>query len=170
MVAAALIELKRLHVAQSHGLVDDPRMWFHAFTYIGQLDFFLRECPKGMKKMSTGLFSSTLSFGFFFSSLLVTIVHNVTGDSDPWLADNLNNGKLYNFYESIHPSRLAPFLPESDSTTLAILRSLFLGSPIVPQSPTTTIIFVIRGRNQILNKSHGQLITQRVIPNPPVFI
>ncbi|KAF5773886.1 putative proton-dependent oligopeptide transporter family [Helianthus annuus] len=114
MVAAALIELKRLHVAQSHGLVDDPSnvvplsvCWLipqfffvgsgEAFTYIGQLDFFLRECPKGMKKMSTGLFSSTLSFGFFFSSVLVTIVHKVIGDSDLWLADNLNKGKLYNF-------------------------------------------------------------------------
>ncbi|KAE8671544.1 Protein NRT1/ PTR FAMILY 6.3 [Hibiscus syriacus] len=27
-----------------------------AFTYTGQLDFFLRECPKGMKTISTGLF------------------------------------------------------------------------------------------------------------------
>ncbi|KAL8200828.1 hypothetical protein R6Q57_012167 [Mikania cordata] len=115
MVAAALIEIKRLHVAQAHDLVDDPSrvvplsvFWLipqfffvgsgEAFTYIGQLDFFLRECPKGMKTMSTGLFLSTLSLGFFFSSLLVTIVHKVTGNTDPWLADNLNKGKLYNFY------------------------------------------------------------------------
>lgn len=69
-----------------------------AFTYIGQLDFFLRECPKGMKTMSTGLFLSTLSLGFFLSSLLVSIVHKVTGEREPWLADNLNKGKLYNFY------------------------------------------------------------------------
>nr|XP_043606749.1 protein NRT1/ PTR FAMILY 6.3-like isoform X2 [Erigeron canadensis] len=111
MVAAALIEIKRLHMAQSHGLVDDPSkviplsvFWLvpqfffvgsgEAFTYIGQLDFFLRECPAGMKTMSTGLFLSTLSLGFFFSSLLVTIVHKVTGDKEPWLADNLNKGKL----------------------------------------------------------------------------
>ncbi|KAM0015419.1 putative ABC-type nitrate transporter [Helianthus debilis subsp. tardiflorus] len=115
MVSAALTEIKRLRVAQSHGVVDDPSkvvplsvFWLapqfffvgsgEAFTYIGQLDFFLRECPKGMKTMSTGMFLSTLSLGFFFSSLLVTIVHKVTGDRDPWLADNLNQGKLYNFY------------------------------------------------------------------------
>ncbi|XP_076919266.1 protein NRT1/ PTR FAMILY 6.3-like [Bidens hawaiensis] len=115
MVAAALIEIKRLHMAQTHGLVDDPSkvvplsvFWLvpqfffvgsgEAFTYIGQLDFFLRECPKGMKTMSTGLFLSTLSLGFFLSSLLVTIVHKVTGNGHPWLADNLNKGKLYNFY------------------------------------------------------------------------
>ncbi|KAL0395308.1 UNVERIFIED_CONTAM: protein NRT1/ PTR FAMILY 6.3 [Sesamum latifolium] len=115
MVAAALCEIKRLHVARSHGLTHDQAaivplsvFWLvpqfllvgsgEAFTYIGQLDFFLRECPKGMKTMSTGLFLSTLSLGFFVSSILVAIVHKVTGDKKPWLADNLNEGRLYNFY------------------------------------------------------------------------
>lgn len=115
MIAAALTEIKRLNVARSHGLTDNqtaeiplsvfwlvPQFFFvgsgEAFTYIGQLDFFLRECPRGMKTMSTGLFLSTLSLGFFVSSLLVTIVHKVTGDKKPWLADNLNQGKLYDFY------------------------------------------------------------------------
>ncbi|XP_019171387.1 PREDICTED: protein NRT1/ PTR FAMILY 6.3-like [Ipomoea nil] len=115
MIAAALTEIKRLKVAQSHGLTNDPNatipqsvFWLvpqfflvgagEAFTYIGQLDFFLRECPKGMKTMSAGLFLSTLSLGFFFSSTLVTIVHKVTGEKTPWLADNLNRGRLYDFY------------------------------------------------------------------------
>ncbi|KAF4360463.1 hypothetical protein F8388_001934 [Cannabis sativa] len=115
MVAAALCEIKRLNVARLHGLTNNPRaeipikvFWLmpqfiivgagEAFTYIGQLDFFLRECPKGMKTMSTGLFLSTLAIGFFFSSLLVSIVHTVTGEKNPWLADNLNQGKLYDFY------------------------------------------------------------------------
>lgn len=115
MVVAALTEIKRLRVAQSHGLSHDtkgvvpmsvfwlvPQFFFvgsgEAFTYIGQLDFFLRECPKGMKTMSTGLFLSTLSLGFFVSSLLVSVVHKVTGQGRPWLADNLNQGKLYDFY------------------------------------------------------------------------
>ncbi|KAL0312848.1 UNVERIFIED_CONTAM: protein NRT1/ PTR FAMILY 6.3 [Sesamum radiatum] len=115
MVAAALCEIKRLNVARSHGLTHDQTaivplsvFWLvpqfllvgsgEAFTYIGQLDFFLRECPKGMKTMSTGLFLSTLSLGFFVSSILVAIVHKVTGEKKPWLADNLNEGRLYNFY------------------------------------------------------------------------
>lgn len=114
MAAAALVEIKRLHVAELHGMVDDPAavlplsvFWLvpqfllvgsgEAFTYMGQLDFFLRECPKGMKTISTGLFLSTLSLGCFVSSILVSIVHKVTADR-PWLADNLNQGKLYNFY------------------------------------------------------------------------
>ncbi|KAL4385269.1 hypothetical protein GQ457_15G010280 [Hibiscus cannabinus] len=115
MIAAALTEIKRLRSASSHGLINDPSaqipmsvFWLvpqfllvgagEAFTYIGQLDFFLRECPKGMKTMSTGLFLSTISLGFFVSSLLVTIVHKVTGTKHPWLPDNLNKGRLYDFY------------------------------------------------------------------------
>ncbi|KAJ1416015.1 Proton-dependent oligopeptide transporter family [Sesbania bispinosa] len=114
MVAAAFIEIKRLRFARSHGFLNDPTakmpmsvFWLipqfffvgagEAFMYMGQLDFFLRECPKGMKTMSTGLFLSTLSIGFFFSSLLVTIVNKMTG-SKPWIADNLNQGRLYDFY------------------------------------------------------------------------
>ncbi|KAH0742055.1 hypothetical protein KY290_035098 [Solanum tuberosum] len=115
MVASALTEVKRLNVAHLNGLTNDPNatiplsvFWLipqflligsgEAFTYIGQLDFFLRECPKGMKTMSTGLFLSTLALGFFFSSILVTIVHMVTGTTHPWIADNLNQGKLHDFY------------------------------------------------------------------------
>ncbi|TYG91289.1 hypothetical protein ES288_A12G249900v1 [Gossypium darwinii] len=115
MIAAALTEIKRLRSASSHGLTNDPSaqipmsvFWLipqfllvgagEAFTYIGQLDFFLRECPKGMKTMSTGFFLSTLSLGFFVSSVLVTIVHKVTGTKHPWLPDNLNQGRLYDFY------------------------------------------------------------------------
>uniref|UniRef100_A0A0C9QUM5 TSA: Wollemia nobilis Ref_Wollemi_Transcript_8280_2236 transcribed RNA sequence n=1 Tax=Wollemia nobilis TaxID=56998 RepID=A0A0C9QUM5_9CONI len=118
MACAALTEIKRLKVARHHGLLDKPHatvplsvFWLipqfffvgsgEAFTYIGQLDFFIRESPEGMKTMSTGLFLSTLALGFFFSSCLVTIVNKVTvhgTSSHGWLADNLNRGRLYNFY------------------------------------------------------------------------
>ncbi|KAJ6806015.1 putative protein NRT1/ PTR FAMILY 6.3 [Iris pallida] len=107
MVSAALIEHRRLRSALSGGppmtvfwLV--PQFFFvgsgEAFTYIGQLDFFLRECPKGMKTMSTGLFLSTLSLGCFLSSGLVAIVHKVTKGHGQWLPDDLNKGRLYDFY------------------------------------------------------------------------
>lgn len=67
-----------------------------AFAYVGQLEFFIREAPERMKSMSTGLFLSTLSMGFFVSSLLVTLVDSVTNKS--WLRSDLNTGKLENFY------------------------------------------------------------------------
>ncbi|KAF7138494.1 hypothetical protein RHSIM_Rhsim07G0105900 [Rhododendron simsii] len=115
MVAAALTEIKRIHVARSQGLTSDPTVvlplsvfWLipqfflvgsgQSFIYIGHLDFSQRECPKGMKAMSTGLFLSTISSGFFASSILVSIVDKVTGDRKPWLSGNINQGELYNFY------------------------------------------------------------------------
>jgi peptide/histidine transporter 3/4 len=53
-----------------------------------------------MKTMSTGLFLSTCAIGFFFSTLLVTIVDKLTnhGGHGGWLADNLNEGRLDYFY------------------------------------------------------------------------
>ncbi|GAB2228743.1 hypothetical protein Droror1_Dr00022872 [Drosera rotundifolia] len=67
-----------------------------AFAYVGQLEFFIREAPERMKSMSTGLFLSTLSMGFFVSSLLVSIVDQVSGGR--WLTSNLNEGRLEYFY------------------------------------------------------------------------
>lgn len=117
MVAAAVTESKRLRVARAHGLLDKPNSIVpisvfvlipqfvlvgagEAFIYAGQLDFFIRESPEGMKTMSTGLFLSTLALGFFLSSLLVSIVNLVTtSNSHPgWLTNNLNRGRLNNFY------------------------------------------------------------------------
>ncbi|KAK7276528.1 hypothetical protein RIF29_17669 [Crotalaria pallida] len=67
-----------------------------AFAYVGQLEFFIREAPERMKSMSTGLFLTTLSMGFFVSSLLVSIVDKVS--KKRWLRSNLNKGRLDYFY------------------------------------------------------------------------
>ncbi|PON35551.1 Proton-dependent oligopeptide transporter [Parasponia andersonii] len=116
MVAAALFEMKRLSVAKAAGgganarnlpisvFILIPQFLLvgsgEAFIYTGQLDFFITQSPKGMKTMSTGLFLTTLSLGFFVSSLLVSVVKKVTaiGDSKGWLADDINDGRLDWFY------------------------------------------------------------------------
>lgn len=106
MVTAALTEYYRMqHLNKRMSVFWLVPQFFlvgagEAFCYVGQLDFFLRECPKGMKTMSTGMFLSTLSLGFFFSSALVAVVRRVMGESGhgAWLTDDLNDGRLYNFY------------------------------------------------------------------------
>ncbi|XP_076920938.1 protein NRT1/ PTR FAMILY 6.2-like isoform X2 [Bidens hawaiensis] len=116
MAAAAVFEVKRLSVAKTHSVrapdqplpisvfILIPQFFLvgsgEAFIYTGQLDFFITRSPKGMKTMSTGLFLTTLSLGFFMSSLLVSVVKKITRDSDGkgWLADNINNGRLDLFY------------------------------------------------------------------------
>uniref|UniRef100_A0ACD5TT63 Uncharacterized protein n=1 Tax=Avena sativa TaxID=4498 RepID=A0ACD5TT63_AVESA len=105
MAVAALTERRRLTAAhdgvQLSVFLIVPQFLLvgagEAFTYIGQLDFFLRECPRDMKTMSTGLFLSTLSLGFFLSSGLVSVVHAATSPR-PWLADDINGGRLDYFY------------------------------------------------------------------------
>ncbi|KAL8136116.1 protein NRT1/ PTR FAMILY 6.2-like [Apium graveolens] len=114
MGVAALVEMKRLSVADDAGrntpVLPISVFWLipqfflvgsgEAFIYTGQLDFFITQSPKGMKTMSTGLFLTTLSLGFFLSSFLVSVVKKVTGTSDGhgWLADNINFGRLDYFY------------------------------------------------------------------------
>ncbi|XP_026441840.1 protein NRT1/ PTR FAMILY 6.2-like [Papaver somniferum] len=117
MAFAAISEVKRLSVAKHAGdhiaanstlpvsvFILIPQFIFvgsgEAFIYTGQLDFFITRAPKGMKSMSTGLFLTTLSLGFFVSSLLVSIIKAVTGGNggDGWLADNINDARLDYFY------------------------------------------------------------------------
>ncbi|KAL8470464.1 hypothetical protein ACS0TY_033086 [Phlomoides rotata] len=78
MVAAALIEKRRRDNFVNNN-VWITAFWMvpqfflvgagEAFAYVGQLEFFIREAPERMKSMSTGLFFSTLSMGFFVSIL-----------------------------------------------------------------------------------------------------
>ncbi|XP_052200398.1 protein NRT1/ PTR FAMILY 6.2 isoform X2 [Diospyros lotus] len=114
MAAASLAEKRRLSVAKHVGrntatlpitvFLLIPQFFLvgagEAFIYTGQLDFFITQSPKGMKTMSTGIFLTTLSLGFFISSFLVTVVKRVTGSHDEqgWLADNINYGRLDLFY------------------------------------------------------------------------
>ncbi|KAK4342000.1 hypothetical protein RND71_037816 [Anisodus tanguticus] len=115
MAAAALAEKRRLTVAKSVGRHTStlpisvflliPQFFLvgagEAFIYTGQLDFFITQSPKGMKTMSTGLFLTTLSLGFFISSFLVSLMKKVTRSNatpEGWLADNINYGRLDLFY------------------------------------------------------------------------
>ncbi|KAL5975317.1 hypothetical protein ACLOJK_031996 [Asimina triloba] len=115
MAAAALAEMKRLSVARRANPKSTetlpisvflliPQFFIvgsgEAFIYTGQLDFFITQSPKGMKTMSTGLFLTTLSLGFFVSSFLVSVVKSVTGSGggEGWLAANINSGRLDYFY------------------------------------------------------------------------
>ncbi|KAJ3679635.1 hypothetical protein LUZ60_017646 [Juncus effusus] len=105
MIVSAVVEKKRRDETNNQNN-DISVFWLvpqfflvgagEAFAYVGQLEFFIREGPERMKSMSTALFLATLSMGFFFSSVLVTIVDKVTNGR--WLTNNLNNGKLDYFY------------------------------------------------------------------------
>ncbi|CAL0307521.1 unnamed protein product [Lupinus luteus] len=105
MAVSAIVEKKRRENAvENHTTISAfwlvPQFFLvgagEAFAYVGQLEFFIREAPERMKSMSTGLFLTTLSMGYFVSSLLVLIVDKISNKR--WFKSNLNKGRLDYFY------------------------------------------------------------------------
>lgn len=105
MIASAIVEKRRREMHHNQ-MTEISAFWLvpqfflvgagEAFAYVGQLEFFIREAPERMKSMSTGLFLSTLAMGYFMSSVLVSLTDMATNGS--WLRNNLNKGRLENFY------------------------------------------------------------------------
>ncbi|KAK6159720.1 hypothetical protein DH2020_003101 [Rehmannia glutinosa] len=72
------------------------------FTAVGLIEFFYKQSLKGMQSFLTSVTYCSYSFGFFLSSVLVTVVNKVTSNgnsSSGWLSDNdLNKDRLDLFY------------------------------------------------------------------------
>ncbi|XP_052172089.1 protein NRT1/ PTR FAMILY 4.6 isoform X2 [Diospyros lotus] len=119
MAIAALVEVKRKAVARNKSLVDStnplPITFFWVsfqylflgsadlFTLAGLMEFFFSEAPAGMRSLATSLSWASLAVGYYLSSIIVSVVNNVTaaGSSNrhPWLAGrNLNHYRLDRFY------------------------------------------------------------------------
>lgn len=118
MAVAALVEIKRKRVATDSGLLEDatkplPITFFwialqylflgsaDLFTLAGLLEFFFTEAPISMRSLATSLSWASLAMGYYLSSVIVSIVNSVTGNSthSPWLSGaNLNHYHLERFY------------------------------------------------------------------------
>ncbi|XP_022861429.1 protein NRT1/ PTR FAMILY 4.6-like [Olea europaea var. sylvestris] len=117
MAVAALVEIKRKRVAANSGLHDSTKplpisfFWIalqylflgsaDLFTLAGLLEFFFTEAPVSMRSLATSLSWASLAMGYYLSTVIVSIVNNVTGDSKhkPWLSGrNLNHYHLERFY------------------------------------------------------------------------
>lgn len=116
MSAAALLEMKRLDIAASLGLIDKntpvpisilwqiPQYFLlgaaEVFTFIGQLEFFYDQSPDAMRSLCSALSLLTNSLGNYLSSFILTVVTSVTtsGGQLGWIPDNLNQGHLDRFF------------------------------------------------------------------------
>lgn len=114
MAVAALVEIKRKRVATDSGLAGKLPITFFwiAFQYLflgsadlfslaGLLEFFFTEAPAGMRSLAMSLSWASLAMGYYLSSVIVSIVNNVTGNSKnrPWLSGtSLNHYHLERFY------------------------------------------------------------------------
>ncbi|KAL5995455.1 hypothetical protein ACLOJK_025517 [Asimina triloba] len=116
MVAAAVVEMVRLRIARENGLthvdaaVPMSVLWqipqyflvgaAEIFTFIGQYEFFYDQSPDAMRSLCSALSLLTTALGNYLSSLILTVVSNVTTrDGNPgWIPDNLNEGHLDYFF------------------------------------------------------------------------
>ncbi|XP_058085233.1 protein NRT1/ PTR FAMILY 7.3-like [Magnolia sinica] len=115
MVSAGIVELQRLKYADvgCNDCEDASSLsilWqipqyllvgaSEVFMYVGQLEFFNRQAPVGLKSFGSALCMTSMSLGNYVSSLLVTIVMDITtrDDQPGWIPENLNKGHMERFY------------------------------------------------------------------------
>ncbi|XP_059313487.1 protein NRT1/ PTR FAMILY 4.3-like [Lycium ferocissimum] len=111
MVSAALMENKRrIAAVESNETLSifwiTPQFLIFGisemFTAVGLIEFFYKQSLKGsMQSFLTAITYCSYSFGFYLSSLLVSLVNKITSNSSRggWLSDNnLNKDRLDLFY------------------------------------------------------------------------
>ncbi|XP_027338033.1 protein NRT1/ PTR FAMILY 4.3-like [Abrus precatorius] len=110
MVSAALMEKKRrdaalnLNKTLSIFYITPQFLIFglsEMFTAVGLIEFFYKQSLNGMQTFFTAITYCSYSFGFYLSSLLVSLVIKITSSSSTggWLHNNnLNKDKLDLFY------------------------------------------------------------------------
>ena len=116
MLVASLVEKRRLSFAKHHGLVQKggevPLSIFillpqyvlmglsDAFLVVGKMEFFYDQAPESMKSLGTAYSLVTYGIGNFLSSVLLTVVSNLTKrrGRQGWILDNLNASHLDYYY------------------------------------------------------------------------
>ncbi|KAL5774149.1 hypothetical protein ACOSP7_011706 [Xanthoceras sorbifolium] len=121
MAAAAIMEVKRKGVARDHNMLDAipvlqplpiSTFWLSIqffifgiadmFTYVGLLEFFYSEAPKGLKSISTCFLWCSMALGYYLSTIVISIVNRATKgitNSGGWLAgNNISRNHLNLFY------------------------------------------------------------------------
>lgn len=116
MTAAALVEIKQLHIARELGLADEdvamptsilwqaPQYFLldavEIFTFIRKLEFFYDQTSDAVRSLCSVLSLLTSSLGNYMSFLISTIVTFLTtiGRQVRWISNNLNKGHLDYFF------------------------------------------------------------------------
>lgn len=112
MVTAALVERKRLRVAEVEQTtsVSMSVFWLvpqymmmglsDGFTLVGLQEYFYDQVPDSMRSLGIGLYLSVMGSASFLSSLLITVADELTerGGSEGWFAEDLNKSRIDYFY------------------------------------------------------------------------
>lgn len=110
MVSAGVVEVYRLRIVdKSHGQNTLGILWqtpqyaligaSEAFMYVGQLEFFNGQAPEGLRSFGSALWMTSIAMGNYVSSLIVTIVMDITGGKNKpgWIPEDLNRGHMNRF-------------------------------------------------------------------------
>lgn len=164
MVAAALMERKRREEAVGHGEIISifwitPQFLIFGlsemFTAVGLIEFFYKQSSNGMQAFLMAITYCSYSFGFYFSSLLVSLVNKVTvsnGDGG-WLGENdLNKDRLDLFYWLLAVLSFLNFL------------NYLFWSRWVSRGPPSSLAPLQPNVNNVSTKNLGNLDTNRDIP------
>lgn len=116
MAVAGIVEQRRRVLAESHagpdGVAPMCVMWLapqqilmglcQVFNTVALIEFYNEEFPENMRSIGTSLFYLTSAGASYMSSLVVNVVHNVTGKDGgrqpDWLTNDINVGRLDYFY------------------------------------------------------------------------
>ncbi|XP_062181712.1 protein NRT1/ PTR FAMILY 3.1-like [Phragmites australis] len=115
VATAALVETKRRGVAADHGLLDNPKaivplsvFWLvpqfaihgiaGAFSSVGHMEFLYDQAPESMRSTAAAFFWLASSLGHYMGTVLVTAVQRATRCRGEWLQDNINRGRIDNYY------------------------------------------------------------------------
>ncbi|KAG2730004.1 hypothetical protein I3760_01G274600 [Carya illinoinensis] len=105
LVGSALIETRRLHVAQTHELIEGSIVpmsasWLvlplvvmgigEGFHFPGTVALYYQEFPKALKSTSTAMVSLLIGIGLYLSTIVTELIDRTTR----WLPDNINDGRL----------------------------------------------------------------------------
>ncbi|KAM6582652.1 hypothetical protein CsatB_009654 [Cannabis sativa] len=103
MVATAITEAKRLHLAQANpatSVVSMSALWLvpclvivgigEAFHFPGQVALYYQEFPDSLKTTSTAMVSLLIGLGYYLSVVFTDFIDNTTG----WLPNNINIGRV----------------------------------------------------------------------------
>ena len=114
MAVAGLVKQRRRVLAESHAGTDGVApmcvMWLapqqilmglcQVFNTVALIEFYNEQFPENMRSIGTSLFYLSSAGASYMSSLVVNVVHNVTGKNGrpDWLTNDINVGRLDYFY------------------------------------------------------------------------
>ncbi|XWS68882.1 hypothetical protein CRYUN_Cryun04dG0131800 [Craigia yunnanensis] len=111
MIVSGVMEKKRRTSAILHpGVAPISVFWLapqlilmglcEAFNFLGQIEFFNKQFPEHMRSIANSLLFCSLAGASYLSSMVVNIVHHVSGGHGrpDWLTSDINAGRLDYFY------------------------------------------------------------------------